>query len=136
MIAGGGFGADVREAMDRRADQLVAQSLASPQGRWVVFARDLLDTLRRREIDAVVAKLSAETGLAHDPSAEGESIGGVYRRRIALASGRFAMIDDELGFQLVPWRPALDQRLGQYVSGALTRAGVEWDFGRERGLGL
>ena len=32
---------------------------------------------------------------------------GVYRQRVSLASGRFAMIDDGLGFQLVPWRPAL-----------------------------
>ena len=27
---------------------------------------------------------------------------GIYRQRVTLASGRFAMIDDGLGFQLVP----------------------------------
>ena len=63
--------------------------------------------LRQQELDATVAKLSAETGLAHNPSSEGERIVGIYRQRVTLASGRFAMIDDGLGFQLVPWRPAL-----------------------------
>ncbi|HZZ23221.1 MAG TPA: DUF3363 domain-containing protein [Roseiarcus sp.] len=36
-------------------------------------------------------------------------------------------MDDGLGFQLVPWRPALEQRLGQNVSGALTPGGgIDW----------
>ena len=33
------------------------------------------------------------------------------------------MIDDGLGFQLVPWRPALEQKLGQQVPGTLTPGG-------------
>ena len=53
------------------------------------------------------------------------------------ASGRFAMIDDGLGFQLVPWRPAIEQNLGKQVSGVmLLGMGVDWEFGRRRGLGL
>ena len=50
-ISGGGFGAEVREAMDRRIDHLAERGLAERQGQRVVFARDLLDTLRRRELD-------------------------------------------------------------------------------------
>ena len=111
-LSSGGFGAEVREAMDRRIDHLVEQDLARRQGQRVIFARDLLNTLRRRELDEAAAKLSAETGLAHRPSAEGEHVSGVYRQRVTLASGRFAMIDDGMGFQLVPWRPALEQQLG------------------------
>jgi Protein of unknown function (DUF3363) len=42
-----------------------------------------------------------------------------------LASGRFAMIDDGIGLQLVPWQTVLDKRIGQHVVG-----------GRQRGLGL
>ena len=98
--------------MDRRIDHLVERIWPERQGRRVVFARDLLSTLRRRELDTAAANLSAETGLSHRPSAEGEHVSGVYRRRVTLASGRFAMIDDEMGFQLVPWRPALEQQLG------------------------
>ena len=136
-LSGGGFGAEVREAMDRRIDHLVEQDLARRQGQRVIFARDLLNTLRRRELDEATAKLSADTGLAHRPSAEGEHVSGIYRQRVTLASGRFAMIDDGLGFQLVPWRPALEQRLGQQVSGTLTPGGgIDWSFQRKRGLGL
>ncbi len=136
-LSGGGFGADVREAMDRRIDHLVEQDLARRQGRRVIFARDLISTLRQRELDEVAAKLSAETGLAHSPSAEGEHVSGIYRQRVTLASGRFAMIDDGLGFQLVPWRPALEQSLGQHVSGTLTPGGgIDWSFQRKRSLGL
>jgi len=134
---GGGFGAEVREAMDRRVDHLIKERLARRQGQLVVFARDLLDTLRRRELDGVSSKLAAETGLAHRPSAEGEHVAGVYRQRVTLASGRFAMIDDGLGFQLVPWRPALEQQLGRQVTGTMTPGGsVDWSFGRKRGLGI
>jgi hypothetical protein len=54
-----------------------------------------------------------------------------------LSSGRFAMIDDGLGFQLVPWRPALEQQLGRQISGVVTsKGGVDWGLGRKRGLGL
>jgi len=66
-----------------------------------------------------------------------EHVAGTYRQRVTLASGRLAMIDDGLGFQLVPWRPALEQKLGQHVSGTMTPSGaVDWSFGRKRGLGI
>jgi hypothetical protein len=97
----------------------------------------MLDTLRGRELTEVASKLAAETGLAHRPSAEGEHVSGIYRRRITLSSGRFAMIDDGMGFQLVPWRPALEQQLGKQVSGVMAPSGgVDWNFGRKRGLGI
>jgi hypothetical protein len=133
----GGFGAEVRDAMDRRVDYLVEEGLVRRQGQRVIFARDLLNTLRRRELDDAAAKLSTETGLAHHPSVDGEHVAGTYRQRVMLASGRFAMIDDGLGFRLVPWRPALEQKLGQHVAGTMTPGGaVDWTFGRKRGLGI
>lgn len=136
-LSGGGFGAEVRDAMEARINHLAAEGLARRQGQRAVFARDLLATLRRRELEDTAAKLSAETGLAHQPAAEGEHVSGVYRQRVTLASGRFAMIDDGLGFQLVPWRPALEKELGRQVSGVLTPGGsVDWNFGKRRGLGL
>jgi Protein of unknown function (DUF3363) len=62
---------------------------------------------------------------------------GTVRERIALASGRYAMIDDGLGFSLVPWTPSLDTQIGKHISGVMRGdGGVDWSFGRERGLGL
>jgi type IV secretory pathway VirD2 relaxase len=136
-LSGGGFGAEVRAAMDARVDHLVEEGLARRHGQRVVFERDLLATLRRRELAETAARLTAETGLAYQPGAEGEHVAGVYRQRVTLASGRFAMIDDGLGFQLVPWRPALEQQIGQEVRGIIAPSGnVEWSFGRRRGIGL
>jgi hypothetical protein len=96
-LSSGGFGAEVREAMDRRIDHLAQQGMAERQGQRVVFARDLINTLRRQELDSVTSRLSADTGLAHRPSAEGEHVSGIYRQRVTLSSGRFAMIDDRGG---------------------------------------
>jgi hypothetical protein len=136
-LSGRGFGAEVREAMDRRVDHLVSEGLARRQGQRVIFARDLLNTLRQRDLSAAAVKLSAETGLAYRPPVEGEHIAGVYRQRLILSSGRFAMVDDGLGFQLVPWRPAFEQRLGQQVSGMFASGGnVDWSLSRQRNRAL
>jgi type IV secretory pathway VirD2 relaxase len=136
-LSSGGFGAEVREAMKRRVNHLIEEGHARRQGRRIVFARDLINALRRRDLEEAASKLSAETGLAHRPSAEGEHVSGIYRQRVTLSSGRFALIDDSLGFQLVPWRPALEQNLGQQVLGIMSPGGdVDWSFGRKRGRGL
>jgi type IV secretory pathway VirD2 relaxase len=136
-VADGGFGAEVRRAMDARTDHLVKDGLARRFGERTVFERGMLDTLRKRELDAVGAKIAGETGLAYRPSAPGDKIGGVVRQRLALASGRFAMIDDGLGFRLVPWASTLEQQLGRQVSGIVRDGGaIDFALGRKRGLGL
>jgi hypothetical protein len=132
-LASSGFGHEVRDAMNARVEHLIEQGLAKQQGRRVIFARDLLDTLRRRELEATAARISSNAGLPYHPSTEGETVTGVYHRRLDLASGRFAMIDDGLGFSLVPWSPSLERHLGCQVSGIARDNRVEWSFGRARG---
>jgi hypothetical protein len=46
------------------------------------------------------------------------------------------MIDDGLGFSLVPWSPSLERQLGRQVSGIAQAARIEWTFGRKQGLGI
>lgn len=113
----GGFGAEVRDALARRAEQLVAQGIASRDGAQVDYPRSMVVTLREREVADLVRRLEQQSGLPHQPSAQGEYVAGTYRRRFALTSGRMAMIDDGLGFQLVPWTPSLEKQLGRQVSG-------------------
>ncbi|RWQ75663.1 MAG: DUF3363 domain-containing protein [Mesorhizobium sp.] len=132
-----GFGREVRDAMAARADHLAEEGLARRQGQRIILQRDLLNTLSRRELDAAAARLSAETGLSRMKAAAGEHVAGVYRQRLTLTSGRFAMIDDGLGFQLVPWSPPLEKKLGQHIAGvARDGGGIEWSYGRKRGLGF
>ena len=73
-----------------------------------VLARNLLATLRDRELGEVVSTIAGRTGLDHAPGEDGD--------RIKLASGRFAMIEIAHGFELVPWWPSLDRHLGEPVS--------------------
>lgn len=134
---GGGFGANVTVAMEARAEHLAGEGLARRQGSRWIFARRLLDTLRRRELDVAADRIASETGLAHRPTGKDETVSGVVRQRLALASGRYAMIDDGLGFSLVPWTPTLDRHLGQHVNGVMRGdGGVDWSMGRNRGLGI
>lgn len=136
-LAMGGFGREIHDAMQARAEHLIEEGLASRQGQRIILQRDLLSTLRRRELDAVGEKLSAETGLPHVRARADEHVSGTYRQRLALSSGRFAMIDNGLGFQLVPWSRELERKLGQHVSGvARGGGGIEWSLGRKRDLGL
>lgn len=132
-IADNGFGSEVRDALRQRSDFLIEQGLAERRGQRVILARNLLRTLRGREIDTAAKTIAAETGLAHRPLADGERATGVYRRNVQLASGRFAMLDDGMGFSLVPWKPVIEQRLGQGMTAVVRGDGVLWEFGRQRG---
>ena len=132
-FSSGGFGREVREAMVARIEHLVGQGLANRQGQRVMFARDLLDTLRRGELEATAARIAANAGLPYHLAREGERVAGVYRQRLDLASGRFALIDDGLGFSLVPWGPSLERHLGRRVSGIAQASRIEWSLGRDRG---
>lgn len=136
-LGSGGFGAEVRDAMQQRAAFLVREGLGESQSQGVRFKPGLIETLQRQELDALGKWLAKETGLTFAPLKPADHISGTYRQRFALASGRFAMISDGLGFQLVPWSPSLEKHLGQQVSGiSRDTGGIDWSFARKRGLGL
>lgn len=72
----------------------------------------------------------AEQGLAER---RGQRVAGIYRRSVVLASGRYAMRDDGMGFSLVPWKPVIEQRLGQQHAATVRGGSVSWEIGRQRG---
>lgn len=128
-----GFGAEVKEALRERADFLIEQGLAEHRGQRVVFARNLLVTLRGRELARAAKDIAAETGLEHRPTTDGQRVAGIYRRSVMLASGRYAMLDDGVGFSLVPWKPVIEQRLGQQIAATVRGGWTSWEIGRTRG---
>ncbi|MGP1682812.1 MAG: DUF3363 domain-containing protein, partial [Giesbergeria sp.] len=132
-IADNGFGGEVREALRQRSDFLVEQGLGERRGQRMILARNLLATLRGRDIDSAAKAIATETGLAYRPVVDGERVTGIYRRSVMLASGRFAMLDDGVGFSLVPWKPMVEHRLGQTMTAVVRGGGVSWEFGRQRG---
>jgi type IV secretory pathway VirD2 relaxase len=135
-LATRGFGAQVCEAMRSRAEFLVEQGLAERRGPNVILARNLLSTLRDRELAAVGKSLQDQMGQSYRPLRDGERASGVYRRSMQLVSGRFAVLDDGLGFSLVPWRPVIEQYLGQQVSTVARGSSVSWHVGRQRGISI
>ncbi|HII0367533.1 type VI secretion protein [Stenotrophomonas maltophilia] len=142
LIGGGrglgdlGFGGDAKQAMHQRADFLEEQGLVQRRGQRVILARNLLGTLRNRELAQVAKDIAAETGLEHRPVADGQRVAGIYRRSVMLASGRYAMLDDGIGFSLVPWRPVIEQRLGQQITATVRGGSVSWELGRQRSFGV
>jgi hypothetical protein len=135
-LAETGFGAEVRTALQQRTERLVDCGLARRRQGQAIFARDLLDTLTRRELADTATRIARQTGLAYRPVEEGDHVSGIYRRRVDLASGRFALIEDGQQFLLVPWRPIVDRQLGREVSGVLRGDSISLDLRRERGLGI
>ena len=139
LIGGGkglgdlGFGAEIKDALRQRTDFLAEQGLAQHRGQRVVLARKLLATLRGRELAQAAKDIAAETGLEHRPVADGQHVAGIYRRSVMLASGRYAMLDDGIGFSLVPWKPVIEQRLGQQLAATVRSGGASWEVGRQHG---
>lgn len=136
VLAQRGFGVQVQDALLERVGFLVEQGLAERRGSRVVLARNLLSTLRDRELVEAGKAIQNETGLIHRPLPDGGCADGVYRRSVQLTSGRFAMLDDGVGFSLVPWRPVVEQRLGQQVSAVVRGQAVTWGLGHRRGVSI
>lgn len=128
-----GFGRDVRDALERRRQWLMAEGLAQEEQGRLIPRANLLETLRRRELNRVAGQLSDELGLRYTEASSGERIEGVYQRPIELASGRFALIEKSREFTLVPWRPVLNRHVGKQVTGIMRGDGIIWTIGRQRG---
>jgi hypothetical protein len=133
-IANAGFGTTAKEALRKRVDFLVEHGFAQRDGDRLKVPSNLLTALRQRDLDGVAKALAAETGMSYRPLVDGERVTGVYGRMVVTASGRFAMLDDGMGFSLVPWRPVLEQRLGQQLSANIRDDHITWSVGRKRGL--
>ena len=132
-----GFGREVGKAMNWRAQRLVEMGLATAKDGKIRVPGDIVATLERREIERVGHQMARERGLTYMPANAGEYVSGRLAGAASLVSGRFAMIDNGLGFQLVPWQPLLEKRIGQHISGLMRDdGGIEWTLGRNRGLSL
>ena len=137
-LANTGFGREVTEAMERRRRSLVnmGHAVQLEDGR-IRVSKDLIANLERTEVNRVGKAMAAERGLKFTAAKTGEYVSGTLVGSAQLASGRFAMIDNGIGFQLVPWQPMLDKRIGQHITGTVRAVGgIEWSFGRQRGLGI
>jgi type IV secretory pathway VirD2 relaxase len=136
-ITDSGFGREVNKAMVRRAQKLVEMGFATTKDGNIHISTRTVTTLERLEVERVGQQMARDRGLTYMPANAGEYVSGRLAGIASLIGGRFAMIENGLGFQLVPWQPILEKRIGQHITG-LQRddGGIEWTLGRNRGLSL
>ena len=127
-----GFGREVRAALAVRRQWLIDEQLAHEGPDGPVYAKDMLATLRRRELLRVAAQMSDELGFDYLEAGQGVRITGRLERRLDLVSGRFALIANSREFTLVPWRPSLERQVGRELEVKVGSAGVSWTLGRGR----
>ena len=127
-----GFGREVRSALDARRQWLVEQELADVDGGKVRLRANAIMLLQRRELLGAAERLAGELGKPFVEAKMGASVEGRLTRRVDLASGRFALVEQSREFTLVPWRPVLERQIGSRVSGLMRTDGVSWRFGRNR----
>lgn len=113
-----GFGLEVKRDIDRRKQVLVQRGDAQDLGQGRIRApRDLVQRLEAREIARVGRAMAADRGRDWTPVKPGSRFGGELVGSTRLACGRFATIDNSMGFSLVPWNDALERRMGQQIAG-------------------
>ena len=112
------------------------EGLAEEGDGKIRYRRQLLAYLQKRELKSIAAKIAAETGLDYKAAKNGTAIEGTYRKRLNLASGRYALIEGSKEFTLVPWRPVLERAKGAGVSGMMRGDKVSWNIGRGRNVGI
>lgn len=127
-----GFGAEFEVALAARRRWLLAQGIGREGEEGFAIARDRLQSLARGAIGETAGRLARDLGKEYAPASLDSRIEGIYRRRIDLPAGRFAIIERAKEFTLVPWRDVLEQRRGMEISGIVRANGINWELGRKR----
>ncbi len=122
--------------MDQRREHHIDQGDASRSrdGR-TFYRRNLLATLREREVASVGAEIAASKALPFRAAVDGETVSGKFTGTVQLSSGKFALIEKSHEFTLVPWRPVIDRQLGREVIG-VEQGGRFRAVGAAEGLGI
>lgn len=130
----GGFGNEVKKALERRRLWLVEQELATIDEGGTRYRRNMLQLLCTRELERTITSLESNTGLSHRKPFPGERIEGIYRRAIRIGDAKYAFIERSREFTLVPWREELERGLNRQVSGIMRDRGISWSIGRTPGI--
>jgi uncharacterized protein DUF3363 len=134
-IALAGCGQQVRGAMERRREHHIDHGdAAHGQNGRVLYRRNLLATLRAREIERIGGEMAASKALPFRAASDSETVSGKFTGTVQLSSGKFAVVEQSHEFSLVPWRPVIDRQLGREVMGVVQGGSVSWQLGRSRGL--
>ncbi len=126
-----GFGGEVRKAMERRREFLLARGLVNER-EVASIDRALLTRLEAMELSAAGRSLSAEFGKPFVEAWGNGKIEGRYVRNVELASGRYALIEKRRELTLVTLRRGMERALGRQVVGVAQNGRVTWDWSKGR----
>jgi type IV secretory pathway VirD2 relaxase len=127
-----GFGQEVAEAQVKRRAFLakIGMKVETSAGLSAGQKFELL----KRDLAQAGRSLSNEFGKPYSPAPERGHVDGTYREPISRVSGKFAVIERQRDFTIVPWRQVLEQRRGMAVSGVVRGGRISWTLGR--GIGM
>jgi type IV secretory pathway VirD2 relaxase len=103
---GGGFGAVVARALERRRQWLIDQNLAEEVDGLTTVRHDLLDVLDARALAHAASPLSKTLGLPYAAAAPTDHVdgrGGVPAPVVTVENRSYAIVQTEFAFSLVPW---------------------------------
>ncbi|MEP1597623.1 MAG: DUF3363 domain-containing protein, partial [Hyphomonas sp.] len=127
-----GFGKEVAEAQVKRRAFLAEIGMKVEAGIGLSAAQKT--ELLRHDLAQAGRKLSEGIGKPYSPAPEHGHVDGTYRDPVSRVSGKFAVIERQRDFTIVPWRQVLEQRRGMAVSGVVRGGRISWTLGR--GIGM
>jgi len=127
-----GFGQEVAEAQVKRRAFLAEIGMKLETGAGLSAAQK--SELLKRDLTQAGRSLSDEIGKPYSPAPERGHVDGTYREPVSRVSGKFAVIERQRDFTIVPWRQVLEQRRGMAVSGVVRGGRISWALGR--GIGM
>ncbi len=92
--------------------------------------------LRRSELQGAEARQASSSGRQAVSMQVGDRFDGRLEGHVNLAQGRMAIIGNDKGFVMVPWRDALGRQIGRALTIERTARGIGWTMGLERHRGL
>ena len=122
----------VKASAVKRIEMLKASGLEI--GKDGKLPTNTLSRLKAMDLKEAGENLSKSLGKPYVTAQARGHIDGTYLQTIDRPSGKFAIIERSREFTLVPWRPVMERRLGQSISGSIGAGGISWDVTGRRGL--
>jgi hypothetical protein len=127
---------EVEAALAKRASYLKDQGYAKEiEGRLHISSASK-PTLQSKELKAVAAKLEVKFGRHYKSLDDVKSFNAIYRGRVKLHSGRYAVMTHGRNISMVPLQGAIRVQVGQEVNCQLTKKGFYRIRSRELSLSL
>ncbi len=127
-----GFGQEVAETQVKRRAFLAGIGMKVEAGAGLSAAQK--SELLKRDLAQAGRSLSDEIGKPYSPAPDRGNVDGTYREPVSRVSGKFAVLERQRDFTIVPWRQVLEQRRGMAVSGVVRGGRISWTLGR--GIGM